>query len=317
MDVFQKNGVIIAGLLFVVVIAVIIYFVVKEEEEDEKKDTNKKKDMANLVAVGLDSGGGNTILYSSDGISWNPSIGGVCFGYAGVGVAYGTSNGTSPLWVAVGQESSGDGGGNTILYSSDGISWNPSIGGVCFGYAGVGVAYGTSKGTSSPLWVAVGQDSGAGGAGGDTILYSSDGISWNPSIGGVCFGFAGRGVAYGTSNGISPLWVAVGQDGGGGGGNTILYSSDGISWNPSIGGVCFGFIGYGVAYGTSKGTSSPLWVAVGQDSGAGGGGGDTILYSSDGISWNPSIGGVCFGFAGSGVAFDHLLYGMNEDYYKK
>ena len=39
----------------------------------------------------------------------------------------------------------------------------------------------------------------------------------------------GNAVAYGNSNGVSPLWVAVGDDGTEGGYGSIMYSNNGKS----------------------------------------------------------------------------------------
>ena len=43
-------------------------------------------------------------------------------------------------------------------------------------------------------------------------------------------------MAYGTSGDGTPMWVAVGNDGGNG---NIMYSYDGISWSDSVGGTSF------------------------------------------------------------------------------
>ena len=60
------------------------------------------------------------------------------------------------------------------------------------------------------------------------------------------------GIAYGTSsNGTSPMWVAVGDDSGGTGNGNIMYSYDGISWSDSVGGTSFSSSGNGIAYGMS------------------------------------------------------------------
>ena len=252
-----------------------------------------------------EAAGGNTILYSENGINWQRSTG-ICFTTEGYGVAYGTSNGTSPLWVAVGYD--GSAGGNTILYSENGINWQRSTG-ICFNGTGYGVAYGTSNGTSS-LWVAVGYESGSG----NTILYSENGISWQRSTG-ICFDYIGLGVAFDhLLYGMSPTYYHTYNSGGGGGntvipaslgavgyegggGNTILYSENGISWQPSNGGICFTVGGVGVAYGISDGTSSPLWVAVGEDDDSG----NTILYSENGEN-GQSCSGSCVNSFGCGVA---------------
>jgi hypothetical protein len=199
------------------------------------------------VAVGQ---GANTIAYSSDGITWT-GLGTSIFSISGNGIEW---NGS--IWVAVGQGTT-----NTIAYSSNGINWtgatddsgNSSLS--IFTDAGRGVAWNGS------IWVAVG----------DTIAYSSDGISWIPLTNSV-FSDTGYGVAW---NG--KLWVAVGE----GTTNTIAYSSDGINWTgatdlseaaeSSLN--IFSNAGFGVAW------NGLMWIAIGD------GGLNTIAYSSDGIKW--------------------------------
>ena len=99
-----------------------------------------------------------------------------------------------------------------ILYSINGKKWYQSDStGASFSSEGTGVAYGTSDSTN-PLWVAVGQTSGSSFG---NILYSSNGKTWTQSeSSGASFGNFGHNVAYGTSDGVSPLWVAVGKTSG-------------------------------------------------------------------------------------------------------
>ena len=139
-------------------------------------------------------------------------------------------------------------------------------------------------------------------------MYSSDGKIWTKTSSGDSFkssDFAGGGVAYGTSNGVSPLWVAVGDDGLAGGYGSIMYSSDGKEWTKTSSGDSFTGYGSGVAYGTSNGVS-PLWVAVGDDGTSYG----SIMYSSDGKTWSKTSSGDSFSAIGYGVAFDQVLYGV-------
>ena len=112
----------------------------------------------------------------------------------------------------------------------------------------------------------------------------------------VCFCVLGYGVAYGTSNGTDPLWVAVGlsnhQE-------NILWSENGKEWQVSTG-VSFRFTGNGVAYGTADDGTTPLWVAVVEDSNDQ----KNILWSNDGKEWQVSTG---VSFSGrQGVASDLL-----------
>ena len=206
------------------------------------------------VAVGNNdptNGGGSTILYSTNGTSWNTTSG-TNFGYSGNGIAYGNGR-----WVAVGIGIS-SGGGNTILTSTDGINWTTTTG-TLFGYSGNGIAYGNGR------WVAVGQ-----GTSSTTILTSADGINWSTTTGSR-FGYSGNGIAYGNGR-----WVAVGQDSILGGGNSTLTSTDGINWTTTTGTQ----INYGARSVGYNGTG--VWVA---------GGVGQIVRSSDGINWSATYSG--------------------------
>ena len=145
-------------------------------------------------------------------------------------------------------------------------------------------------------WVAVGYNDKLEN---DNILYTPDGISWQESTG-MSF-VAGKGVAYGTSNGTSPLWVAVGKDNTGGFGN-IMYSADGKEWQKTTTGDSFANKGNGIAYGTTSNGTSPLWIVVGNA----GIPEDNIMYSVDGKEWK-RITGVCFSIWGNGIAFKAIL----------
>ena len=87
---------------------------------------------------------------------------------------------------------------------------------------------------TSQLWVALGDNlGGIGGRGSGNILWSEDGTTWTQSDStGAAFALYGYGAAYGTSNGTSPLWVAVGNNNVSGNSN-ILWSNDGKTWTQS------------------------------------------------------------------------------------
>ena len=223
----------------------------------------------------------NNIAYSYNGISWsNSSSSGTCFLQGGRGVAFGTSsNGTSPMWVAVGNNGTGntEPGNDHIMYSYDGISWSSSSSeGSSFRDLGNSVAFGVSTDLGTPMWIAGGKTSGTG-----QILYSYDGISWseasiNDTIEEV------NGINFGTSiDGINPMWTAatnslpVPLE-------SILWSLNGIDWNPITGNSFTAASTHAIAYGTSSDGVSPMWVAGGDDTGTLEG----IMYSYDGISWS-------------------------------
>jgi hypothetical protein len=252
------------------------------------------------VATGNDDGGNGSLMYSTDGICWTKSsASGDTFSSEGLAVAYGKqSNGTSPLWVAAGD----DGGNGSLMYSTDGICWTKSsASGDTFSSEGLAVAYGKQS-NGSPLWVAAGDnDTRGGGNPNGNLMYSTDGICWtDSSASGDTFSANGRRVAYGKQSDGSPLWVAAGNDGGGNG--SLMYSTDGICWTKSsASGDTFSTSGNEVAYGKQS-DGSPLWVAAGNDGGNG-----SLMYSTDGKTWvESSLSGASFSNSGDGVASNFL-----------
>ena len=254
------------------------------------------------VAGGNDVDAYGALMFSYDGISWSDSHSGTNFSGQPQNAAYGTSSdGTSPFWVLVGDNSAGFG---NIKYSYNGISWSDSRGLSWRSGYGRNVSYGLSSNGTSPMWVAFGQD---GDSDNGHIKYSYDGISWSNSTG-ISFGVNGGGVAFGTSlNGTSPMWVGTGT-GDGSGPAKIMYSYDGISWSDS--GDEFGAVGGKVAYGVSTNMETPMWVIVGDDL-PGGTDFGNIKYSYDGISWSDSRNGNKFSTLGNGVAFGMSSNGID------
>jgi hypothetical protein len=251
------------------------------------------------VAVGSQT---YEILTSVDGLNWQAIEYGISrfgddagLGF-GKGVAYGKDSTNNPLWVAVGN------GTHEILTSVDGLNWQANAYGTSlFPGTGNGIAYGTTDGVS-PLWVAVGN-------GTHEILTSVDGLNWQANAYGTSlFGIVGSqasDIAYGKDSTNNPLWVAVGV-----GTHDILTSVDGLNWQANAIGISLfegGDGGFSVAYGKDS-NNSPLWVAVGD-------GDNKILTSIDGLNWQANTSGISTN-AANGVAADHLLYGMDPDYYQ-
>jgi hypothetical protein len=114
----------------------------------------------------------------------------------------------------------------------------------------------------------------AGGAYGNQVAYSYDGVTWTvSSSGNAIFTSQCYGVAY---NGI--IWVACGS-----GTNQLAYSTDGINWTASTSGNSLLTVnGLGVAW------NGNIWVAVGTGASA------TVIYSYDGINWTNSTSGTAF-----------------------
>jgi hypothetical protein len=146
------------------------------------------------------------------------------------------------------------GGGSSLGYSYDGITWNSSINGSAIFETEV-----SSVAWNGALWIAAGQGIG------NTLAYSSDGINWN-TLGNVIFNSYGSGVAWNGS-----LWIAVGR----GTSNTIAHSSDGINWT-GLGNSIFS------DYGNKVITNGSMFIATGSDTL---GSNNVITYSTNGINW--------------------------------
>ena len=136
------------------------------------------------------SGGGDTVLLSSDGLSWTaPPTAGITIGLNDV-------TGFGNMLIAVGCNGS-------IFTSSSGVSWTQKTsGGVC-------VESVKRAGLTNVQYVAVGQDG--------TIYTSPEGLLWYPRPSGVTNWF--RDLVCGCSR-----IVAVGDDG------IIKSSTNGVNW---------------------------------------------------------------------------------------
>ena len=236
------------------------------------------------VAVGFNTSlPTNTILWSSDGQTWNDASSGGFGGGGGYGIAYDGNN-----WVASGSGSFSE---NSIQWSPNGKDWyDASSGGFTGGDGQGGVAYGNGNG-----WVAVGYTSGT-----NSIQWSPDGRTWQDASSGGFLGGGGyySGVAYDGKG----LWVACGL--GTSARNSIQWSPDGRTWfDASRGGFDDGgggnyYCGQGIAYDGNK------WIAVGYGSSDQ----NTIQWSPDGLSWYDVSGGGFVGgggeYNGNGIASD-------------
>ena len=221
-----------------------------------------------FIAVGKSSDG-NTILRSTDGITWQ-TVGGTRFDALGEGrsVAY---NGAD-TWVAVGYSSDG----NNVLKSEDnGLTWSVGmLGDLPANFTGNSIAYGNG------LWVVVGTDCSAT----NTIFNSNDGNTWS-NVSGIQFNIQGKSVQYGGGK-----WVAVGEDSTDQ--NNILYSMDGQTWNISTGALFSSGYGNKVVFG-----GKDRWVALGTSDDN-----NHILTSSDGMNWVAATGDI-FSTEGLSVAY--------------
>ena len=149
-------------------------------------------------------------------------------------------------------------GGNTILTSSDGVTWTTQT-------------LGTANTLSSVIWagnqfVAVGDGPGSVGA----VFTSLDGVTWttqNLSMAPNLYGVAWSGTNF----------VAVGF------GGAIITSSNGSSWTAQTSGSTKDLYG-----ATSSGT---MFEAFGV--------GGTILTSPDGVTWTMQTSGTTFALSGA------------------
>ena len=232
-----------------------------------------------FVAVG-DSGAGNRVMTSPDGITW--TIRTSAADNTWQSVCYGNG-----LFVAVARS----GAGNRVMTSPDGITWTTRTSAADNEW--VYVCYGNG------LFVAVGT-TGAG----NRVMTSPDGITWTTRTSAADNSW--DSVCYGNG-----LFVAVSFDGSG---NRVMTSPDGITWttrtsaaNNSWNSVCYGnglfvavsYDGSGNRVMTSpNGTTWTLrtsaadnqWFSVCYGNGlfaavAGSGTGNRVMTSPDGITW--------------------------------
>jgi hypothetical protein len=189
--------------------------------------------------------GDTRIIYSSDGIAWQPTNYSAGANTGGIGY-----NGT--YWLAT--------GGGNIYISFDGINWTLRSSSV-FTQSFNSIIWGNG------IWVGGGINSPADSL---TLKYSFDGITWfnaTNAFNNTCLGLAFNGY----------MFVAVGHAT-----NTIKYSYDGKTWSNATGSIV-------TSYGQAIGWNGQMWVAGGQP------GGNNIKYSFDGINWSNTNGGFSIG----------------------
>jgi hypothetical protein len=215
-----------------------------------------------LVSVGNDNHS-STILYSNDGIDWSGVTGQNNIFYGGLLGGQNVSH-NGLMWIAVG---GGSFSTYNIGYSYDGITWT----GLTITYLSAinDIAWNGS------IWIAVGVP-----VNNVSIIYSEDGINWNP--------VEGTASILPTANGISwngTMWVAVGT------GNTpIVYSYNGISWNTTSNLI------FNISGGNKISWNGNMWIASGQGS-------NTLAYSYNGLTWS-GLGSTIFNQAGYGIAYN-------------
>jgi hypothetical protein len=197
-----------------------------------------------FVAV-ANTGTGNRVMTSTDGITWTSRTSAADNGW--ISVTYGKVAGNG-LFVAV----SFDGTGNRVMTSPDGITWTSRTSAADNQW--FSVTYGAG------LFVAVSFD-----GTGNRVMTSPDGITWTSRTSADNGWYS---VTYGTVAG-NGLFVAVAYTGTG---NRVMTSPDGITWTSRTSAADNTWIS--VTYGAG------LFVAV-----AFTGTGNRVMTSPDGITW--------------------------------
>jgi hypothetical protein len=205
--------------------------------------TNKLNAIAYGNGLFVAAGAANTILTSSDGITWVQQTGGNPDLYS---MTHGSTG-----FAAGGQT------GSLIAFSSNGVTWTnvldtigmQQLNGITYGYG---------------LFVAVGRGSFSGTS---YILTSTNGINWVSRLSPATNFLFAVTPAFNT-DGIGwadELFVAVGDHG------TIVTSTNGIDWVLR-----------------NSGTANPLRSVIFHQRLIAAGDSGTVLTSSDGINWSPA-----------------------------
>ena len=258
--------------------------------------------------AGNDTSSNNyNLVYSDDGILWNPVFmtdGTPVFGTGHANdVAYGDG-----VWIAVGRDTTNN--FNVVYSTNNGISWSP-------GYPTSGTSvFGTDQGYGigyfNNTWVITGNDDSSNN---HNIYYSTDkGVSWTPAYTDSSTSVFGTGIGYDVEYGNN-FWLAGGQHDSTE--HNLYTSNDGISWT--------GVNAFGIG-GSANGIGyfNFLWMATGNDNS---GNNNNIIYSTDGVGWNPSDtkvfgnghgnnisygGGRWFATGEDGVSFNNIIYSTNN-----
>jgi len=175
-------------------------------------------------------------------------------------------------YIAVGNSGIPDVSLGSIQYSDNSIDWNNALGGtqgffnggidVTVKKDGFYVACGNNYNTNEPNNLGY-------------LQWSTDGLIWNNSFSPVL----SSDILRSRVNYANGLWHAVGT---GSDSNSILWSSDGKTWNPSIDSSnIFSGTGFNsIVYGKN------VWVACGFNLNHSA---YSMIYSTDGSNWNPNV----------------------------
>jgi hypothetical protein len=267
----------------------------------------------NFTVIGSYVYGTNRIIYSYDGLTWQPSpSGNTIFRAGGTVECFGWNGAT---WLAGGISGTADGNHGRLATSPDGINWTlvTTLGGsggaytkffqvasngsmwiVLYsnlssteGYYSYDTitwtstsvpGYATCIAASPSLWVSGGKTDNSQAA----IKYSTDGINWITSSSAQSIVSANTGSVQGIGYNGS-LWVAVGNLNSGSGA-FAMYSPDGITWTQSndFSSLVTGFMT--IANPVWNGN---VWVACCR-------GTNNIVYSYDAITWSAATSAASF-----------------------
>lgn len=305
--------------------------------------TIKPQTVFRTVAIGtvdIDDPIPYTVIYSDDGINWNPSVSGSAEIEEGQGAGWNGSQwiiggyrrnlitgmyssdganytGTSSLsniltfsvncatssgsrWVA-----GGAGPSASITYSDDGINWTVAdASAVTILELALGVA------SDGDLFVAVGYPS--GGAGSETIMYSiNNGVSWDVAdSGGAILDYQTNCVAWNGSYWLAGAQVFQPASGPSALFDILVKSTDGKNWQ-SVN----TFLGHRYDVIRSLAWNGSIWLM-----GCGFESGECIFYSTDGENWTNSASaqdvfwnGSVNGLAWNGSVWIAVGSGYNED----
>jgi hypothetical protein len=200
--------------------------------------------------------GGESIGYSTDGITWVGTNADLIFAGNVMSIA---TNGS--IFVAASR------GSNKLAYSYDGQNWSNSSNGNSI-FSDID---GLTAGVENVCWN--GSKFVAGGYGLNNLAYSTDGITWTASSNGNSLMLSVFNVTWNGSR-----FVASGGGNGtslGYGTNVLIYSSDGITWTNSSNGTAL--IGVDNIV-TCVGTNGSIYVGCSDT--------NIFIYSNDGITWS-------------------------------
>jgi len=243
-----------------------------------------------LLGSAYNYGLGQSILYSSDGLTWQLTSNSAYHSGGTYGFAYGLDGGGDGIFYSVGIQTDYS---FPLLSSYDGSNWNYETPTDFFNnYPNevYGILYANST------WFAVGY----AGGGPTSILYTDSPLLWSN----CSFDTADFSKAYAIAYNGSNLWVAGGTSSGFG--NTLKYSGDGVTWSNASG----DFTNY--AYSVNYNSLLSIWLATGTS-----GGPNSVLYSGDGSNWSFNPASPTFitgrGIASSGLG-DPVINGIRTYY---